>query len=127
VASLACLAGAMSVRRVTLFGRDVTGANVCCRRSDPLRRSVVMKADIPGSHCRMSVRSYIFRSVSVVAWYGYRLRLLYRRPRCHLYSHFRRHHVARKAAQRQQSNHQGEEKNTHRLMIGQSAKKFPSL
>ena len=56
-----------------------------------------------------------------------RLRTLCRCLSRYLYGHFRRHHVARKAAQRQQGDHEGEEKNTHRLMIGQSAKKFPSL
>ena len=56
------------------------------------------------------VTSYIFCSVGMMIVPLVLLRMLSRHLDCHL----RRHHVTRKAAQRQQGDHEGEEKNTHR-------------
>ena len=113
--SLASLAGTMVIRRVALLGRHVIGASID-RSCGFLRRcGLMMRVEMPRSPRMICVSSYIFCSIGRVA-----LRL-----RRHLYSHLRRHHVTREAAQWQQGDHEGEEKNTHRLMIGQSAKKFP--
>ena len=125
--SLASLAGTMVIRRVALLGRHVIGASID-RSCGFLRRcGLMMRVEMPRSPRMISVRSYIFCSVGMVAWPRFSLRTLCRCLSRHLYSHLRRHHVTRKAAQRQQGDHEGEKKNTHQLMIGQSAKKFPSL
>ena len=115
--SLASLARTVVVRRVALLGRHVIGAGID-RRGSVLRCcGVMMRVEMPRSPRMTSVSSYSFCSVGKVT----------SRLRGHLYGHLRRHHVARKAAQWQQGDHEGEEKYTHRLMIGQSAKKFPPL
>ena len=121
--SLASLARPMGVRRVALFGRHVTGASVGCRCSVLRRCGVMMRVEMPRSPRMISVSSTIFCSVGMVIAHLVLLRMLSRQ----LDRHLRRHHVTRQAAQWQQGDHEGEEKNTHQLMIGQSAKKFPSL
>ena len=115
--SLASLTRTMVIRRVALFSCHVIGASVGCRCGFLRRCGVMMRVEMPRSPRMVSVSSYIFCSVGKVT-----LRL-----RRHLYGHLCRHHVTRQAAQWQQGDHEGEEKNTHQLMIGQSAKKFPSL
>ena len=119
--SLASLAGtmviAMVTRRVALFGRHVIGASVDRRCSFVRRCGLMMRVEMPKNPRMISVSSYIFCSIDRMTM----------RLRRHLYGHLCRHHVTREAAQWQQGDHEGEEKNTHQLMIGQSAKKFPSL